>query len=109
MTPATFDEAWAQALSTLEVDVATAEAMLNTDHLPNPDDVARLAAWRPPVDLGPLPASLLDRARALVARQQATAQAITRAMVVNRRHLHALASLTAPAAPARPVYIDVEG
>ncbi|MCL2454511.1 MAG: hypothetical protein FWD18_04330 [Micrococcales bacterium] len=104
----TFDVAWVQALESLELDVATAEAMLDSDHLPSVEEVAVMAAWQPPTDLGPLPAPLLDRARALAERQQAAAEKITRAMIVNRRHLAALDQLH-PAVPARPVYLDLEG
>lgn len=103
-----FDAAWVEALTNLEMDVATAEAMLDSDHLPSVEDVARLAAWQPPVDLGPLPASLLDRAQALATRQRAAAEAITRAMIANRRHLAALDEMRA-VPPSRPVYLDLEG
>jgi len=105
---ASFEAAWVQALADLEMDVATAEAMLDNDHLPSVDDVARLAAWQPRTDLGPLPAALLDRAQVLATRQRSVAEAITRAMVANRRHLAALDQIRA-APPSQPVYVDLEG
>jgi len=108
MTAADFDAAWAQALTSLELDVATAEAMLDHDHLPSVQDVARMAAWKPPTGLGPLPAALVDRAQTLAERQRSAAEAITRAMVANRRHLAALDQMR-PTAPSRPVYLDLEG
>ncbi|MCG2802836.1 MAG: hypothetical protein L6311_12170 [Cellulomonas sp.] len=103
-----WDDAWATALATLELDVATAEQLLTVNRLPSVDAVAALAAWRPPADLGPLPASLADRARALLERQLATAVAIGRAMTMNRRQLAAVASIH-PSAPERPVFFDLEG
>lgn len=105
---ADFDAAWVEALTSLEMDVATAEAMLDNDHLPSVEAVARLAAWQPPTGLGPLPASLLDRAQALADRQLSAAEAITRAMIANRRHLAALNEIRATP-PSRPVYLDMEG
>ena len=103
-----FDAAWVEALTTLEMDVATAEAMLDNDHLPSVEAVARMTAWQPPTGLGPLPASLLDRAQALADRQRSVAEAITRAMISNRRHLAALDQMRATP-PSRPVYLDLEG
>ncbi len=105
---ASFDAAWVEALTSLEMDVATAEAMLDSDHLPSVEAVARLSAWQPPTGLGPLPASLLDRARALADRQRSAAEAITRAMIANRRHLAALSEMSARP-PSQPVYLDMEG
>lgn len=105
---ADFDAAWVEALTSLEMDVATAEAMLDSDHMPSVEEVARMAAWQPPTGLGPLPASLLDRARALADRQRAAAEAITRAMIANRRHLTALNEMSARP-PSQPVYLDMEG
>ena len=106
--PSGFDAAWVQALTDLEMDVATAEAMLDSDHLPSVAQVAQMAAWQPPADLGPLPAPLLERAQVLADRQRSVAEAITRAMINNRRHLAALDEIHAPP-PSRPVYLDVHG
>lgn len=103
-----WDAAWSQALTELELDVMTAERMLDNDHLPSVEEVARLVAWRPPADLGPLPAALADRARALLDRQLATAAALGRALVLNRRQLAAVTALR-PTPPARPVFLDIEG
>lgn len=103
-----WDTAWCRALEALEMDVAVAERVLDTNHLPSTAEVAALAAWRPPTDLGPLPASLVDRARALLDRQLAAAAAIGRAMTMNRRQLAAISVLRPTPAP-RPVFFDVEG
>ncbi|MCL2091182.1 MAG: hypothetical protein FWH11_08185 [Micrococcales bacterium] len=106
--PVGLDMAWAEALTTLETDVATAEAMLDHDHLPTEEAVARLAAWRPPTGLGPLPTGLLDRAQALADRQRSVVEAITRAMIANRRHMVVLDETSTPP-PSPPVYLDAEG
>ena len=103
-----WDAAWSAALTELELDVATAERMLDNDHLPSVEQIAALAAWQPPAELGPLPAALVDRARALLDRQLAAAAAIGRAMTLNRRQLAAVNALH-PAVPARPVFFDFEG
>jgi hypothetical protein len=100
--------AWSRALEDLELDVLVAERTLDSDHLPSIAQVAALAAWRPPADLGPLPASLADRARALLDRQLAAAAALARAMTMNRRQLAALTALR-PVSAARPVFLDIEG
>ncbi|MBU4337492.1 MAG: hypothetical protein KJ548_13100 [Actinobacteria bacterium] len=108
MVDTAWDSAWTSALESLELDVAVAERVLDNNHLPSVAEVAALAAWRPPADLGPLPASLADRARALLERQLATAAAIGRAMTMNRRQLAALTALR-PVQAARPVFLDLEG
>lgn len=103
-----WDVAWLQALEALEVDVATAERTLAVNHLPSVDEIAVLAAWQVPAGLGPLPAALVDRARALLDRQLVAATAIGRAMTMNRRHLAAIGAMN-PVPASRPVYVDVEG
>ena len=105
---ADFDAAWAQALTDLEMDVATARAMLDSDHLPSPEAVARMAAWEPPTGLGPLPPAMLGRAQTLADQQQSVAEELTRAMIANRRHLAALDEMSATP-PPHPVYLDLEG
>ncbi|TDE94737.1 hypothetical protein EXU48_08030 [Occultella glacieicola] len=65
-------------------------------------------AWHPPSGLGPLPADLRDRARAVVHAQQEAATALRESMAAARRHRAALA--TVPSADAgHPVYLDVTG
>lgn len=103
-----FHERWEQALGDLELEVEHAEELLRVAHLPTPQDVAARAAWHPPGDLGPLPAPLLDRARALHARQLDVAQRLAEAAAVSRRHLAATDAMRGRPA-ARPVYVDLEG
>lgn len=107
-TPPTFHARWEAALADLELEVEHAEELLRIAHLPTPQDVAERAAWRPPGDLGPLPLALLDRARALHARQLDTARRLAEQAAVSRRHLAATDALRARPA-AVPVYVDLEG
>ncbi len=105
---AVFHARWEQALADLEVEVEHAEELLRVAHLPTPQDVAARTAWRPPAGLGPLPAPLHVRARALHARQVDVARRLAEQVVVSRRHLAATEALRARPA-ASPVYVDLEG
>src|SRR3954467_9409640 len=76
--------AWSNALDELELDVDKADQLLRTAHKTSAPEVAVASAWRPPHDLGPLPASLEVRARALLVRQLETARLVGEAAVVSR-------------------------
>ncbi len=106
---APWTDAWSRALDEFELDLAHAELLLADQHLPSVDEVALARVWQRPPDLGPLPAQLADRARAVRDRQLEVAQRLASAMVQNRRHLAALESMRRPRTPAVPVYLDVEG
>jgi hypothetical protein len=104
VTPAVvgWDAAWAQALDALEIDVATAEQMLALDRVAaDPPD-----RWAPPVGLGPLPASLADRAAALLDRQLEVGRRLAEAAALSRRQLSAAHAWRAPS-PSAPVYVDL--
>ena len=102
MTVVDWTEAWESALTALELDVVVAERTLTLDHIAdNPP-----APWTPPVGLGPLPASLADRARALLARQIELGRRLAEAADMSRRHLAAAQSLRSTG-PAVPVYLDL--
>jgi len=101
----TWQTAWVAALDELELAVGDVERMLAASHA---EPAAPLAAWRPPTGLGPLPASLEERARALLARQLATAQELASAVVRSRRQLR-IQEAMAPVAPHPPVYVDLDG
>lgn len=102
MAAAAWDVEWSRALDEMELAVREAEELLADAHRPPP------APWSPPVGLGPLPASLEERARTILERQLTVAQAVSAAMVRGRRHRRALATLT-PAPVHPPVYVDVDG
>jgi len=93
---------WVAALDELELDVFATAALLNDDHrareLPAP-------RWQPPTGLGPLPADLRPRADAILGRQIAVAEVLTRTLASNRRQA-ALAARMQNHAGHVPAYID---
>jgi hypothetical protein len=105
MTLADWLAAWEAALDELEMDVADAEALLTGDHMLRDTPVSN--AWNPPAGLGPLPLDLRPRADAILARQLAAAEGITRALATNRRQAAVTARIeTGGQTAARPAYID---
>jgi hypothetical protein len=96
--------AWCAALAELECDVDEAEELIRVGHATGPEG----PAWLPPSDLGQLPASLRDRAQALVARQLRVAQSLTEAAEQSRRHIRVIDQLRA-APESLPVYLDAAG
>lgn len=103
LTPsASWDAVWEAALTSLEIDLDLAEAMLSLDHIADnpPRD-----PWAPPQGLGPLPATLADRARALLDRQIETGRRLAEAADLSRRHSRAAQALRS-VPPAVPVYLD---
>ncbi len=107
--PDTWDEAWSRALDEMELDVEATETLLVALHagqdLPRAEDVLS-ARWDPPRGLGPVPRPLIERATALVRRQQELSLRLVEATHVNRRHARAAVALREKA-PAVPVYLDV--
>ncbi|HEY0237775.1 MAG TPA: hypothetical protein VGC37_03945 [Friedmanniella sp.] len=103
-----WDHAWSAALSELELAADEAERLLSLAHLPSTTEVAKVAAWRPPHGLGPLPLSLRERAQALVDRQLDLARRTAEAARMSRRQAR-VADVLATRPPARPVYLDAEG
>jgi len=95
-----WEAAWDAALTALELDVDVAERMLGHDHLPATPD-----PWTVPTGLGPLPAALADRARALLDRQVEVSRRVAEAAVLARRHGQ-VAQAMRSAPPALPVYLD---
>lgn len=97
-----WEAAWASALTALELDVEAAEHMLALDHIAAapPRD-----PWAPPVGLGPLPATLGDRARALLDRQVEVGRRLAEAADLSRRHSRAAHAMR-QVPPAVPVYLD---
>jgi hypothetical protein len=97
--------AWAAALDELDLSLEEAEGLLASDHeareyrVPDP--------WRPPQGLGPMPLDLKPRADTILARQIAVGQALSRAMVANRRQAALLDRVVESRQGARrPAYID---
>ena len=100
--------AWSQALDELELDLGAAEALLRDAHLMSVEDVARHAAWRPRHDLGPLPAPLQVRARAILDRQVETSRRTAEAITRSRRQIAATRALQGRSPEAAAVYVDAE-
>lgn len=95
------EEAWTAVLDALERDVAAVERHLASGTVPPG------AAWTPPAGLGPLPADLVPRADAIVARQFAATQAVGLALSSNRKQAAAMLRVEA-GSPGRPraSYVD---
>ena len=115
MTPATktvleqdWARAWTDALSALEIDVEACERLLHAVHagtdLPDPDGT--LGAWAPPTDIGPLPETMAERARTVLACQLAVAQALAQAAAQSRQQLAFADRVQTGRSPARPVFVD---
>ncbi len=107
-----FTAAWEQALAELELEVSAAEDLLGRLHRQAELPPATLRQpWAPPAGLGPLPLPLADRARALADRQAHVAEALARAMVLNRRQARAAGALAdaraQQRAPQGAVYLDL--
>jgi len=99
---------WTDALTALELDVAAVEDMLEHLHEDadrTPSIAERGFAQLDPARLGPLPVDQADRARAVLARQQAVAGALVVAMTANRRQQRLAASLSQRSSSV-PVYVD---
>lgn len=97
----TWNAAWEAALQALELDVEQVERTLALrDIALDPPD-----PWRPPSGLGPLPAALADRARALLDRQIEVSRRVAEAAALARRHARAAQAMRS-APEASPVYLD---
>ncbi|HMO11906.1 MAG TPA: hypothetical protein PKB06_10495 [Actinotalea sp.] len=98
----TWQDAWSDALDALELDLVVAEQMLTLDRIAA-DPPQR---WAPPSGLGPLPATLVTRARALLDRQLDVSRRLAEAAALSRSQLQAATSLRGRD-EAAPVYLDV--
>ena len=65
--------------------------------------------WRPPADLGPLPAELIERAQELAVAQQNAIAALEHEQTSTRRHLTALRAQPQQRNETGPVYLDASG
>lgn len=94
---------WETALDRLELDVLLAERKLADP------DAPELEAWDEPDLVGPMPADLVDRALAILARQRVVRDRLAVTMQGLRRH-HEFATRVdrATARTGRPVYVDVD-
>lgn len=106
MPEPSFEQAWRDALAGLELDLDRAESMLRVvqDGAP-PQDVTGLGSWAPPTGLGPLPESLVERARVVLARQLAVVEDLTTAAIHSRQRVELHRRLRADAV-SRPLFVD---
>jgi hypothetical protein len=98
-------EEWVAALDALEADVETVERLIADEHraqaLPAADP------WSPPAGLSALPLDLKPRADRILARQIAAAQAVSMAIIGNRRQTAFAAKIeVGTAGKAIPSYLD---
>ncbi|NMM15973.1 MAG: hypothetical protein HHJ14_02210 [Cellulomonas sp.] len=101
-----WEVAWSAALTDMELSLAQAESLLRASHSTSPGSSP--APWYPPVGLGPLPASLVVRAQALLDRQLDVARRTGEAANFSRRQAIAAQGMRSRP-PAVPVYIDADG
>ncbi len=94
--------AWSEALDALELDVEEAEALLRSNAV---GELSTPAAWSRP-QLGPLPEALRPRAAALLQRQLDAADAMSRAILGNRRQQALLGRIESGDDGGRPAYVD---
>lgn len=97
--------AWASVLARMEADAAAAGR--HTAGTASAVTPARL--WTPPQNLGPLPAELVQRARALEAAQRDAVERLEEAQRMTARHLAAVQSVPEGRATGRSVFLDVTG
>jgi hypothetical protein len=101
-------QAWTDALTVLEMDVAACERLLHAVHAGAdlPDADGTLGSWVPPADLGPLPESMGERARIVLARQLDVAQELALAVSQSRQQIAFADRVQTGRSPARPVFVD---
>lgn len=94
---------WETALDRLELDVILAERKLDDASAPE------LEAWDEPDLVGPMPADLVDRALAILARQRVVRDRLAATAQGLRRHQDFASRVDrATARGVRPVYLDLE-
>jgi hypothetical protein len=108
--PDGWQAAWAGALDEVELGVEQAEELLSRLHAgrsvdPHESLSSLHGAWAPPTGLGPLPESMEERARTVLARQLEVGERLAAAAVQSRQQL-AFTRRADVTAPARPLYVD---
>jgi hypothetical protein len=113
--PATTLAAWTAILDMLEMAVGAAERTLKDPLGPLSSAPQGVVAslpetrWSPPSIKGPVPAEARRRALALSAAQERVAQRLEEARQDVARQLQAVSQVPGIGAPARAVYLDVNG
>ncbi|MEH3090119.1 MAG: hypothetical protein PGN24_11195 [Microbacterium arborescens] len=95
------EAAWARLLERFEDELAIAATGTGTG-------TGTGTAWHPPLDAGPLPASLAPRARIIAAAQAARAERLGGELAALRTQLDALARIPSGSGDDA-VYLDLDG
>jgi hypothetical protein len=105
-TAADWRAEWEAALAQLDLDLDVAESLLASaaDIVPA-DAVEAMGSWTPPANIGPLPESLAERARLVLARQLAVIEDVAAAAVRSRQHLEVTRRMR-PEPPSGPLFVD---
>lgn len=112
-------KAWKGVLDAMEEQLNAGEAFIESLNAATNEDPEELGVdqellgeqqepnfgFSPPTDIGPVPAELVDRARAVLQRQHDLEAATQAAMNTARKHSDAAKAMR-PAAPSVPVYFD---
>lgn len=93
-------EAWERMLDRLEADVIEAEVLVRTLR------PGEIAPWTMPKLPGSLPAYLVERARAILERQQAMLEQIPAAMAKVSQQRGLIGRMHTPAPRRTSVYVD---
>jgi hypothetical protein len=89
----------------MEADLTTTISSIS----PAEDTPFRTAGWSAPSLIGPLPTSLITRARRILAEQQDAVRRLDEEREVVAQHLAAVRSVPAIRADKQAVYLDVTG
>jgi hypothetical protein len=103
-TEVEWTQAWVAALDRLELDVDATERMLTG--LPVSVAESQEHRWTAPTGIGPLPASLNERAMQINARQIEVARRVALALGATRREADLAHRLSQSTNDAPPVYVD---
>jgi hypothetical protein len=96
--------AWVAALDELELDLDTAQALL--EEVRRGRETPAVDPWSPPPGLGPLPLDLAPRADAILTRQLHMAAELAAGISHNRRQATVASRLEHGRGAARPAYLD---
>ena len=97
-----FHEAWVAALDVIELDVKRSEELLRSSD----GEIPELAPWTPPIGIGALPLSLIDRVRALHERQLAVSAVLITTIAGNRKQSAFADAMDSTRPESRPVFVD---
>jgi hypothetical protein len=92
-------------LSAMEADLAAMTIPIR----PSENVPSQATGWRVPTRLGPLPPDLVERARQILANQQAVTLRLEAERSIVGQHLAAVRAVPAMRGKKQAVYLDVTG